>query len=28
LSLVEVTASGESIRIELFRKWLEGKEGT
>lgn len=27
LSLAEVTASGEAIRIELFRKWFEEKEG-
>jgi len=27
LTLAEVTASGEAIRIELFRKWFEEKEG-
>jgi hypothetical protein len=27
LSLAEVTASGEAIRIELFRKWFEEREG-
>lgn len=27
LSLAEVTASGEAIRIELFRQWFEDKEG-
>lgn len=27
LSLAEVTASGEAIRIELFRKWFKEKEG-
>ena len=27
LSLAEVTASGEAIRIELFRQWFQQKEG-
>ena len=27
LSLAEVTASGEAIRIELFRQWFGEKEG-
>jgi len=27
LSLAEVTASGEAIRVELVRKWFREKEG-
>lgn len=27
LSLTKVTASGETIRIELFRRWFENDEG-
>ena len=27
LSLAEVKASGEAIRIELFKQWFEEKEG-
>ena len=26
-SLAEVAASGEAVRIQLFRKWFEEKEG-
>jgi hypothetical protein len=27
LSFAEVTASGEAIRVELFKKWFEEKAG-